>query len=182
MQLQDCKVLGMHTEKKTANKGLLRHFSAIASIWLPVAWPPGPCETRARGARGPSYGKRTPVACLSGGRLPVAHGCLHDDNRGQRPNGTRFVNFEPQCASMRAGFASDYYLRRAAESNIPSGIGVPRFPPRFLRARRPCYEMATVGFQLPLALKPTLTLSNACSTQVASRTKIRCPSARLAVA
>ena len=28
---------------------------------------------------------------------------------GFTPNGTHFVNFEPQCASMRAGFASDYY-------------------------------------------------------------------------
>ncbi len=27
---------------------------------------------------------------------------------GFTPNGTHFVNFEPQCASMRAGFASDY--------------------------------------------------------------------------
>ena len=26
---------------------------------------------------------------------------------GVKPNGTHFVNFEPQCASMRAGFASN---------------------------------------------------------------------------
>ena len=26
---------------------------------------------------------------------------------GREPNGTHFVNFEPQCASMRAGFAGE---------------------------------------------------------------------------
>jgi len=27
---------------------------------------------------------------------------------GLKPNGTHFVNFESQCANMRAGFVSDY--------------------------------------------------------------------------
>ena len=31
-------------------------------------------------------------------------------SRWRKANGTRFVNFEPQCASMRAEFAIDYLL------------------------------------------------------------------------
>ena len=36
-------------------------------------------------------------------RKSLASGYDEVDNRGLMPNGTHFVNFEPQCASMRAG-------------------------------------------------------------------------------
>ena len=41
-------------------------------------------------------------------RKALTFGFAKTHNRGLAPNGTHFVNFQPQCASMRAGFASDY--------------------------------------------------------------------------
>ena len=43
---------------------------------------------------------------LTRATLPVPKQRIH--NRWREPNGTHFVGFEPQCTSMRAGFANVY--------------------------------------------------------------------------